>query len=911
MLRCAIIPSILIGFSVLGALALYWDLHSYWSLNLRVRDAVTLAFAARAWASVIDGVGLVFLWGIAVPFAIGLVRAIAEEAPDTRASGPRMLSLAFYWAVCAGLAALAAISNSMQVLSGAIGGQNADGFLYTSVVQSLFVPGSELVIASGSTVMLAIVLPLIPNLLTGGRAPWANRLWWKCRMLSLRGGHAPCVGGAELDVAMAAPSIRDIEKSSQNRIASVELLIQRGKSIEATTATLVDECLSKLRVLEILPDSVHEGWQIELYPSTARAIEVAVMTWGRSVGVVLSPFEHKRELVALRGIREFAGVAVGAVAMKSRWLDVDDAKLINEVSDGIKKVAEESSLAPSQTVVLILSEVAYLNGRVLPVKAITAAVRAKLPGRSLRVVLDGTHGLGNIMWTWPVDGWDAYVASGHRWLLSPSPIGICVFPEIASGREPYHDGVDRSGQSSGLMIQTLVRFSCALDVWIVHGRVAAEKRILRLQRELLELAGPQLSVVGHEKIRHIGIALLVPGEGFEWSKTAEQLASDLGKHRIHASWHDVDRTTVGIRFSISLFTQMGDITRAVAVLKRGVHGEAPEPAVPTVPEPNAPAPAEAAKSTPPEAAKTTPALQVSTPSSSIGDAAQLLEKWVGILRRMDRVVLSEYVVVGKYFRFDQHTRNVLYEKMGQLRAPLQRVTQNRENFLIWAAPGSGKTFLIRQLAAALGDSIKYVECNLAEDPKEEFLRKINSLKSIDGPVLCLLDEIDARAEETWPYEECFSKLDLNVECGRQIVFVLVGSRESSVESLVDLISRRPKGRDLVSRIPLEEKSFTIPALAPEDSVVVVLGQVDALLAGKIRSVEKLALLYILSNAQLRSSPRQLTEFVKSAVHRMNGHDRLMYHHLFVAGSKLQHSFYSGLPPGVRADVDDVDIQIAH
>src|SRR6185369_11084437 len=252
-----------------------------------------------------------------------------------------------------------------------------------------------------------------------------------------------------------------------------------------------------------------------------------------------------------------------------------------------------------------------------------------------------------------------------------------------------------------------------------------------------------------------------------------------------------------------------------------------------------------------------------------------------MLRDLDRLSLSESVVVGRYLRHNQQARNLLTDWARRIRHPLLTKTVLRENFLVWAAPGSGKTFLVQQIVAELGGAIDFVECNLAKEDKESFSKKLNRLTNRSLPVLCLIDEIDARGDEAWPYEVCFPHLDLNLDTSRQAVFVLIGSTQSSAKTMAEAMGKRHKGPDLLSRILLPQNSFEIPSPTQEDNVVMVIGEIVHAIGPRIKAVEKLALFYILTNEDLRYSPRRLSEFVKSAAQRFQkDDDRLRFLHLF-------------------------------
>ena len=167
------------------------------------------------------------------------------------------------------------------------------------------------------------------------------------------------------------------------------------------------------------------------------------------------------------------------------------------------------------------------------------------------------------------------------------------------------------------------------------------------------------------------------------------------------------------------------------------------------------------------------------------------------------------------------------------------------------------------------------------------------MDSYDSPCLCLIDEIDAKPEDLWPYEVLLPYLDAAVERDNGLVFVLAGSSGSSISEMKQRLAARPKGADLLSRIP-GVNEYQIPAMGLGDRILVVLSQLRQ--AGKeagrdVQSVEKLGLYYVAVTPWLANA-RQLREFAVRAVQRMPvGEDRVKYDHLFSAGDEENKEFY--------------------
>lgn len=260
---------------------------------------------------------------------------------------------------------------------------------------------------------------------------------------------------------------------------------------------------------------------------------------------------------------------------------------------------------------------------------------------------------------------------------------------------------------------------------------------------------------------------------------------------------------------------------------------------------------------------------------------------------LDFVALSRYRVVGDYTRYEETVRNTLKDVRHKITAGFDHASRKRENYLVWAAPGSGKTYFVQQVAASLSQAIRYQECNLARCSREDLLSGLAQLDAENKPCLCLIDEVDAKPHEAWPYEELLSYLDAGVERAARFIFVLAGSSGFSLVEMKQRIASRPKGADLLTRIPAGNE-YEIPQMNLGDQVLVVLSQFRQ--AGKemgreVQAVEKLGLYYIALNSRLANA-RQLRELAVRAIERLpSGEDRVRYDHLFGAGDPENKAFW--------------------
>jgi hypothetical protein len=215
--------------------------------------------------------------------------------------------------------------------------------------------------------------------------------------------------------------------------------------------------------------------------------------------------------------------------------------------------------------------------------------------------------------------------------------------------------------------------------------------------------------------------------------------------------------------------------------------------------------------------------------------------------------------------------------------------------LLWAPPGTEKTYFVGQVAESSG--IRYHEINLAKLSDQAFREQLD-IAVRHEPSLIFIDEIDAKPDVPWPYELLLPCLDLSADHGARIVFVLAGSSGASLQEMTQAIKQRPKGADLLSRIPDGHK-YAIPPLSIGDQVLVFLQQLG--LAARrhgraITEVEKLALFYVLMQPGERTA-RPLRDMAARAIERIPpADDRLVYDNLFDPGDGSKYEFYSLAAP---------------
>lgn len=265
-----------------------------------------------------------------------------------------------------------------------------------------------------------------------------------------------------------------------------------------------------------------------------------------------------------------------------------------------------------------------------------------------------------------------------------------------------------------------------------------------------------------------------------------------------------------------------------------------------------------------------------------------------ILESSDRLDVERAVVAGDYVRYDETARQALKELRQRLVAALGAQSHRPVSFLVWGAPGSGKSFLVREITASLESPVELVELNLAQLEEGDFRGQLGRLRDRPGDVVCFVDEVDAKSGESWPYELLLPVLEPAVVPPHRTAFILVGSGGRDRTEFIEHLRARPKGVDLLSRVP-RGNEFTVPPLGVGDRILVAALQLveSAREEGReIREVERLALYYIATHPALGSA-RQLRSFALQCAARIpRGEDRVRYDHLFAAGDPENKAFWS-------------------
>ena len=199
---------------------------------------------------------------------------------------------------------------------------------------------------------------------------------------------------------------------------------------------------------------------------------------------------------------------------------------------------------------------------------------------------------------------------------------------------------------------------------------------------------------------------------------------------------------------------------------------------------------------------------------------------VSLLTRISDITLSRYRVVGSYSRYEESARNMLRDLKQRILNDLNSPSPLQTNYMMWSRPGGGKTFFVQQLAATLTPRVICNEVNLTLLDAESFSTELSKVNRSNKPSILFVDEVDTRRGQEWAYEVLLPHLEGQATAGSSRVFILAGSSGENIGTMKEGIGARPKGSDLLSRIPARNE-YSIPPMTAGDRLVVALSTLKA------------------------------------------------------------------------------------
>jgi cysteine sulfinate desulfinase/cysteine desulfurase-like protein len=512
---------------------------------------------------------LLALLTLVTPFILAVFR-ITRGSPEIwslpfRYRGPWVVTI--HLVSVFGIVALYLVLLAAEVAAGnAVSGSGELVFGYYSSFDRFFVSGASwVVIALGFVLSRNVSLILKQYVAPSKLGDNVEEYLIRMRLADLGGNLYPAMGRRRMNfnTAGAAPEIQLARREFQKHMARYEAEVTTSNEAQIVLKGLAEECRTRLR--EIIPKARRTDTVIEFCTGTSRALEIALVRLNSESGcIVLSPYEHPVERKVVSHFCAVSGRRSFSILPDTAFFLTSAAKQL----EYIEKAVAKFDLVQHSTITLICSEVCYASGTVVDVASVVQVLEKVHSGKSVRVIVDGAHSIGNYTGAAAFLGWDSYVFSAHKWLLASEPCGILMSrttPDLSSVAYDVWQSDLPASFSSARMIAA---FRSSLEIFrqMPLERLVERSTIMRdrFKKRLNQLVTFISWDAGHTPTCMV---TLRPAEGKRWTCEVQTLRAHFLKNAMYPLIiDDIEPDTPWVRVAFPYFLDV----RAVDALCRAV-----------------------------------------------------------------------------------------------------------------------------------------------------------------------------------------------------------------------------------------------------------------------------------------------------------------------------------------------------
>jgi selenocysteine lyase/cysteine desulfurase len=361
---------------------------------------------------------------------------------------------------------------------------------------------------------------------------------------------APVTNGDNLNFygLAVAPEISWIRNSTNELVDLYQHYVPGSARATGLLLELADECRILIKEL-LLESDGRENCRIEFVGGTSRAVEIALARTGRPQKVIISPFEHPSVVEVAKWFVSIAGVELCQLRFAAQdhfrcWREQEDT-LVSQVAAAVKRV---------ESATLVLSEVNYATGVVIPVEEVIGRLHRCTIGSSLKIILDGAHAAGNNQHPRGINRCASYVFSAHKWLLAPEPCGVIVSHNAPQDELVPYDAWNSRLPATTVNVHMLAGLVSSLRFLKELGLEKLWEHSRRLRRRFVDRMQPLFSVVGEESgMGTTALLAICPRPEKRWKFTATELSVYLQNNSVHALVMSIDPEVPWIRVAFPCF----------------------------------------------------------------------------------------------------------------------------------------------------------------------------------------------------------------------------------------------------------------------------------------------------------------------------------------------------------------------
>lgn len=298
--------------------------------------------------------------------------------------------------------------------------------------------------------------------------------------------------------------------------------------------------------------------ELALTMNATYGLQTAIMGVPMAAGdeILATTHEYSRGLTAIEQRRRRDGIKPVIVSLNAPFNSRKD--LAKAILAGVT----------SRTRLIVLSQITFLTGALMPVKEVAAAVA----DRGIPVLMDGAHGIGLLPDRFSETGAAAYTACLHKWLMGPAGTGVFVVKRPMINKIwPLHpadadldNSIRRFEQVGTRSAAPFLAIQQSLDL---HNMIGRERKAARLEFLRDRLASLILNTKGITSYSTLNTendrALFTLG--FEKADAPALAGWLLTEHKIHVTTI-IHAGMNAIRISPTVFTALEEVDRLGKIL---------------------------------------------------------------------------------------------------------------------------------------------------------------------------------------------------------------------------------------------------------------------------------------------------------------------------------------------------------
>lgn len=520
------------------------------------------------------GAGLIVVFLLLVPIVIAVVRILSQAPSRFQVRQERAIVGHVAFSILLGYGAI--IATNLRTLGGneVAQGSTVPGYAFQPafvyiidlsswVLGTLFSPEGALFKAVGVGGLITALLAYLHYKQTPEIVKDYQNA---CLLADLDPAYVPIDAPSRLNFSESALAAEvPFTRASKERYVRQYFRTMPGSdAARESSQQLRRHCYELLRRVLEIPESVGVG-QIELYPTTGRALEVALGSVANLGNVVVSPYEHRNTVAVVDWWKAYSGATVVTLSGNDYqdWATQCES-IISELG---------TLLVPNRVNVLITSEINRRTGMVLPLDDLIPRVRAKYPQCRLKVIIEASQSVGNAGRMRFLSCADSYLFAAHKWLMSSEPCGVLVHSECPP-RHPYDAWCEEAPRTT-TSINALAGLAAALELIDREGLLQLWARSTLLQETFLErIRKKHFDVLGEKGwgegryAERTYISCVKPAAGYRWRPDFMSL---LNKATLGIAVNDADKraeATVSVAFPY--FVSIWRLNQLCAVLGNAV-----------------------------------------------------------------------------------------------------------------------------------------------------------------------------------------------------------------------------------------------------------------------------------------------------------------------------------------------------